>query len=725
MTVAAGAFEDLALSSERTLFSENFEELTPLLHSYTSPTEIVDGDPTDWTATAPEGWTHVNNTPAGGPPEFWGWTFHDKASWTATAGDQGRSGFTKGQGVVAVADGDEYDDIGNIDPNLFRTLLRTPDFGVTGLQDNRATLTFDSSWLPEAPQEVRLVVTFDTGATAELLHWSSTSGSPTYKGAATNETVTLTIDVPQGAHTANLAFDMVQSGNNWWWALDNIVVKGSTAEPHGNAFAGITDPTAWNFSVAPLPETPNAGTPGDDVLTGTAGADVMAGLAGDDSLTGLGGADTRDGGDGDDVLDGGEGVDTLIGGDGDDKLSGGAGDDVLTGGAGDDTVDGGEGTDTLVLSGALRLDLVADTARGVEIGNDIFSGIECFRLGSGDDTVTLVAGAQAVGPIDGGAGEDLLVLTGNGTLGALTHVEQLRLEGDWRVTGIGADVAFTDGAQTLAIDGAFVGTISDFGRDDRIQLVGIVGTEAVLGTDNVLTVTGGASGPLTLHLDPADDYAGMAFTLKTDGNGGSYLSYAPEAAHDDVYVGGNGNDVFDGGAGNDDIRGRAGNDTLAGGSGADFIDGGSGADIVSGGTGDDILNGGSGVDTVEGGSGNDVIDGGSEADILLGGLGNDRIVGGSGNDTITGGAGDDVLSGGSGSDNFVFAAGSGRDTIADFTGGDVIAFASGVFADFDAVFAASDQVGGDVVVTMDAENSLTLSHVALASLTADDFRFAA
>lgn len=278
VTVTPGAFEDLALHTEKVLFSENLEELTPLLHSYSSSTEVVDGDPTDWTATLPEGWSHVNGTPAGGPQEFFGWTFHDKDAWTQTAGDQGRSDFTKGHGVVAVADGDEYDDGRSIGPNLYRTLLRTSDFGVAGLQDNKATLTFDSSWLPEAPQEVRLVVTFDNGATAELLHWNSTSGSPFYKGPATNETVTLTIDIPQGATKANIAFDMMQSGNNWWWALDNISVTGHTPEPHGNAFAGISDAAAWNFTVE---DQGPVGTPGDDELAGTAGADeILAGLGG-------------------------------------------------------------------------------------------------------------------------------------------------------------------------------------------------------------------------------------------------------------------------------------------------------------------------------------------------------------------------------------------------------------------------------------------------------------
>ena len=271
VNVDAGAFVDFETRGLTRLFSENFESLASALQPYQSSTEVKDADLTDWTATTPEGWTHVNNTPAGGPPEFWGWTFHDKTSWMGTTyenNDNKRRGeFTKGQGVVAVADGDEYDDKGNIDPNLFRTLLKTPQIDVSGLKDDRAILTFDSSWLPEAPQEARVVVTFDNGETRELTHWNSTASSSLYKGAATNETVTLTIDVPDGATKASLSFKMVQSGNNWWWAIDNVAVDGvRSGTSHGNAFAGISDTTSWNFTTSsdtPLPQVVSL-TPADD-----------------------------------------------------------------------------------------------------------------------------------------------------------------------------------------------------------------------------------------------------------------------------------------------------------------------------------------------------------------------------------------------------------------------------------------------------------------------------
>jgi len=531
------------------------------------------------------------------------------------------------------------------------------------------------------------------------------------------------------------------------------------------------------------------GEAGDDEIDGGAGNDQLSGGEGDDSLLGgagddvlAGGADddTLDGGDGSDTVDysgdtagvtvdlaageafgddsgadelsgienviGGAGNDTLLGDAGANALSGGAGNDTLEGGAGDDTIDGGEGSDTLVLAGAIGtvlLDLGAHTASGQGIGSDSFHAIERVLFGDGDDTIRLagasvVASAIASAPIaiDGGAGHDVLELAGTGesSLGPITGIEELKLvSGAWLVSQEGVAIDFQDGAQTLHIDldllgdNQFAGTISGFGQEDLIQLQGIGDANAAtLGAGNLLTVLGGATGPITLQLDPAEDFAGMAFSVTSDGNGGVNLSYAP-AATDDVLTGGNGDDTLDGAAGNDTITGGAGNDTLSGGTGTDSVDGGSGNDLVSGGAGDDQLKGGSGVDQIDGGDGNDVIDAGSDNDTVLGGAGNDQLKGGSDDDRLNGGAGDDMLSGGSGHDTFVFQAGMGRDVIADFTvtgsSSDVIEFSLELFADFAAVMGSAEQNGRDLVITVDEQSSITLANVTLSSLQTDDFRF--
>ena len=81
-----------------------------------------------------------------------------------------------------------------------------------------------------------------------------------------------------------------------------------------------------------------------------------------------------------------------------------------------------------------------------------------------------------------------------------------------------------------------------------------------------------------------------------------------------------------------------------------------------------------------------------------------------------------------GNDTFVFGRGFGHDTIEDFVGGlglsDVIRFDKDVFKNFTAVFAASTQVGTDVVITKNAEQHDHARRMCmLTDLNADDFSF--
>ncbi|MBR1190231.1 calcium-binding protein [Bradyrhizobium sp. AUGA SZCCT0160] len=101
--------------------------------------------------------------------------------------------------------------------------------------------------------------------------------------------------------------------------------------------------------------------------------------------------------------------------------------------------------------------------------------------------------------------------------------------------------------------------------------------------------------------------------------------------------------------------------------------------------------------------------------------GNDTISGSAWNDTIAGGAGNDVLSGGAGSDTFVFRAGLGQDTVTGFTPGqDVLDIGDGIFADATAALAAATASGNNTLITIDANNSILLQNVALASLHTSD-----
>ena len=431
------------------------------------------------------------------------------------------------------------------------------------------------------------------------------------------------------------------------------------------------------------------GTDGDDELVGGEGADSIYGRQGDDQIAGDKGKDILDGGTGDDVASGGADDDVLLGGEGDDELDGGAGNDILVGGVGDDALGGGDGIDTASYAddtAGVVVDLAAGDAHGDDAGTDTLAGIENVTGGAGNDTLT---GDAAANLLDGGLGSDTI----NG--------------------GAGSDVLLGGaGNDTLA------------GGDGDDVLAGGAGNDTIAGGAGFDTLDlSDATGAITL-----DTAAG-----KVSGAGiGSDTFTSIEAfrfgAGNDVVTGGNGDEIFDGGAGNDTLKGGAGDDQLAGGDGNDTVDGGSGDDVVTAGAGDDILKGGSGDDTVDGGAGVDNIDAGSGDDIVTAGAGNDIVAGGSGDDVITGGGGNDVLTGGSGHDVFVFAAGFGKDTVKDFvltgSSSDTIEFSSDLFDSYAEVMSHAAQAGSDVLITIDADTTLTLANIKLAALATDDFRFA-
>ena len=351
---------------------------------------------------------------------------------------------------------------------------------------------------------------------------------------------------------------------------------------------------------------------------------------------------------------------------------------------------------------------------------------------AGNDTLNLETGSSISGLIDGGADTDTINLSGSGqgTVASFTNIEIINLaSGDWTLGSDGVtELNFETGAQTLRLaastlaNGDFDGTIDNFALGDVIDLQGIgLATTATLDENNLLTISGGSSGPTTLQLDPSEDYTGLGFALTSDGNGGTTITLVPEPGQ--VLNGGNGNNTLTGAAGNDVISGGNGDDVLNGGRGHDILDGGNGNDSLDGGIGNDDLSGGNGNDTLLGGAGNDSLSGGNGNDHLAAASGNDALSGGNGDDWLGGGSGDDTLTGGNGSDAFVFGANFGHDVVTDFRSGDHIAFQGGVFSDFQAVLNASQQVGADVVITLNSGDVITLQHVQLASLHASDFLF--
>ena len=218
------------------------------------------------------------------------------------------------------------------------------------------------------------------------------------------------------------------------------------------------------------------GGDGDDTLTGDLGRDELSGGSGIDAVTYAArqepvtvtvgaGADDGASGEGDDVVavesvvggsgddtivadpatgtsaSGGPGADRLVGSAGADRLDGGPGDDVLDGSAGADVLEGGDGIDTVTYASRTSgVTVVLDGVAGDGApGEGDLALTEQIIGGQGPDRLTGQAGV--VNRLDGGAGDDVLNVRGDGA-----EVS------DVVFCGAGIDVALVDDADGAADD---------------------------------------------------------------------------------------------------------------------------------------------------------------------------------------------------------------------------------------------------------------------------------
>ncbi|MGD9635371.1 MAG: PEP-CTERM sorting domain-containing protein, partial [Pirellulales bacterium] len=241
---AALAGTALDSASALDLFTADFEGLA-LKPVVTLDTEVRSR--AAWTDIPPAGWTVDNsgvstaNDPDSGVLEFEGWRFVDKDWWVTTSGDQARSRFANGRGIVAVADPDEWDDFPAVagvpspdDVGPFDAKMKTPAISLTGVGANEAKLFLHSSWRDEDTQKASLQAIYNNGTTIDVFQWDSrptisngmggTMPNPNFKDDAVNESLTLNLMNPAGATSVQLEFRVFDATNDWWWAIDNLQV---------------------------------------------------------------------------------------------------------------------------------------------------------------------------------------------------------------------------------------------------------------------------------------------------------------------------------------------------------------------------------------------------------------------------------------------------------------------------------------------------------------------
>ena len=471
----------------------------------------------------------------------------------------------------------------------------------------------------------------------------------------------------------------------------------------------------------------------ENVIGTTAGSDQIFGNELANRLDGRGGNDTLDGGFGSDVLIGGAGIDTAS------YLSHDAnnvpivGPDIISLGLG--TADGSYTRlgPTGVSGGVIQTAIVeTDVLRGIEN----ITGSNRPEVITGNELDNTLDGRGGNDTMDGGLGNDVIIggnplfIVGGGVIPNIDTVSYVSHDAVTAVFGRDLISLGQNGA-----DGSYTRT----GLVQAPGLIGTVETDVLRGLENVT----GSNRAETINGNEQDNIL--------DGRGG-----------DDIIAGRGGNDTVNGGDGNDTY------DFTGGGLGTDrfFDESGTGDRVIidsfsqilpsfggltTGRDGNDLVIvlttgtfrivdhfNGHQIETIVardtgqsmvlangliGGNGNGIIAGSHKGETLDGRGGDDFLFAGNGGDRLIGGDGDDRLSGGHGPDTFVFGPGFGHDIVTDFSHADHIEFDGGVFQNFKQVQAASHQVGSDTVITLDADNSITLLGVTSQSLHASDFDF--
>lgn len=220
------------------------------------------------------------NSPSIGIFEWKGWSFANKDFWIDVSDDERRSEFTRAQGVVAVADPDEWNDKANPANNFgfYNTFLGTPFFPINPLQQlgSRLKFQFDSSWRPQCcddgeqfnPNENNKTATiraiYEDGSKKELLRWESApffftdalgikhpsrdpedTPNPDFKRTATDELVFVDLSElllnPNNHPGFRLEFGLGDAGDDWWWAMDNMQMISLTTVPGDMDLNGSLD----------------------------------------------------------------------------------------------------------------------------------------------------------------------------------------------------------------------------------------------------------------------------------------------------------------------------------------------------------------------------------------------------------------------------------------------------------------------------------------------------
>jgi hypothetical protein len=84
-------------------------------------------------------------------------------------------------------------------------------------------------------QTAQITAKFDAGNPIDVMYWDSDPNSDTYHDHLPDEEVEVIIPNPANAQNVVLSFNLLTAYNDWWWAVDNIELRGQSG---GGGVAG-------------------------------------------------------------------------------------------------------------------------------------------------------------------------------------------------------------------------------------------------------------------------------------------------------------------------------------------------------------------------------------------------------------------------------------------------------------------------------------------------------
>jgi Ca2+-binding RTX toxin-like protein len=342
---------------------------------------------------------------------------------------------------------------------------------------------------------------------------------------------------------------------------------------------------------------------------------------------------------------------------------------TVTGGSGDDkftfttfldyqdSVDGGAGNDRVVIDPAASITQAVTLTNIEELEIGATATVSVTMTGQTVPEIVLQAqnGVTNVVTLTNAAGITNILATGGAAGGTDDDFNGLTLSG----TGYAATTDALTMTLVASTDTVDTGAFTLTGIEDLT--IAVTGADTDLNATIGTGITGSSLNNVTVTSSgygASSDSTDIVLGTVNDGGSDTMLSFDASGANTGVSV-----TLADMQAASV-VEGSAYYDTISvAGSGANTI--------VNGGAGNDTLTAATGATTLNGGAGNDTLNGGAGGDFLNSGTGNDTIDGNGGDDTVVLGVGSHtIIHAGN-------ATGDGSYTISGFTagaGGDVIDF---------------------------------------------------